>query len=427
MEELPPGRARARAHLLLVDVASVSEEGAHIELALAEAGSDPEVKADALARRARQLMFRQLERIDEAEAWANQALAVARTGGVEVPSVVPVLVWARTLAGLPVDELVSSNAAVLAKTAHGASSVERPLGVRFAFRGQQAEAGATFRRMLSAAEEGGGYRTGSLLLFQLCELELRAGHVAEAAQLIEEIEPWALFEESAEAAVGHARLLALLGATIGKPDDATAWAMRVLEAEDLRHLVVWDRLEATRALGLVALFEHDTAGAAQHLRSVWEHTVRQHIDDPGAFPVAADLVEALVESGDSPGASEVTERLRRLAVEQQHPWGLTTAKRGAAVVDMTEGYQDAAGAALVEAADEYGQLGLHFDRARSLLWLGRVQRRARKRSEARRSLEEAEAAFAQTGCSGWADQARAELSRVSGRRPAEIDELTPSA
>jgi len=424
MEELPPGRARAHAHLLLVEAGNVTEEEAHIELALAEAGWDPEVRAQALVRKARGLVFRRLERIDEAEALANQALSVAEAGAV-VPLVVPILAWARTLAGRPIDDLPSSRMAALAG-ANDNTSTERPLGVRLAFRGQLAEARATFGRLLTEADEGGWYRLGRTLQFQLCELELRSGNVREAAQLIEELEPWALFEENPEAAVGHDRLRAVLGAVTGQPEEASRWATKVLGAEDLRDLVVWDRLEATRALGLVAVLERDATRAAEHFQSVWEHTVRQHIDDPGAFPVAADLVEALVESGNGPRAREVTERLSRLAREQRHPWGLVSAQRCRAVLEAGEDYTDEAGTALMDVADQYGQLDLGFDRARSLLWLGRVQRRARKRSDARRSLETAASFFAQMGCSGWADQAGSELARVSGRRAVGTDGLTPS-
>ena len=421
--ELPAGRDRALAHLLLIEAGTVTDEEAQIDFALAEAGSDPEVRAVALSERALALIFRRVERIDEAESWAAQALVVATASGVEVQSATSTLVWARALGGRPIDDLVLSSAPT---TVLGQSPVQRPLCVRLAFRGQLTEARAGFGRLMSEADERGEYRLGRILQFQLCELELRSGDVVEAAKLLEEIEIWATFEEQGEAALAHSRLLALIGAVAGHPEQAKLWAGRVLDATDLRELSVWDRLEATRALGLAALLERDGGRAAEHLQSVWDHTVRHHIDDPGAFPVAADLVEALVESGNGPRAGDVTERLSRLAREQQHPWGLVTAKRCSAVVAMGEGYQEAAGAGLVEAADEYGRLGLHFDRARSLLWLGRAQRRARKRSQARRLLEAAEASFTQMGCSGWADQAGAELGSVSGRRAADIDELTPS-
>jgi DNA-binding CsgD family transcriptional regulator len=68
----------------------------------------------------------------------------------------------------------------------------------------------------------------------------------------------------------------------------------------------------------------------------------------------------------------------------------------------------------------------HPDRARTLLFLGGVQRRYLKRAAARKSLEEAAAQFELCGCSGWAARGRSELARVSGRRPAAEEKLTPS-
>jgi DNA-binding CsgD family transcriptional regulator len=67
------------------------------------------------------------------------------------------------------------------------------------------------------------------------------------------------------------------------------------------------------------------------------------------------------------------------------------------------------------AAASYGELGLGFDRARSLLWLGRETRRARKRAAARRLLAAAGTEFGQLGSDGWTGQARAELDLLGSR------------
>ncbi len=65
-----------------------------------------------------------------------------------------------------------------------------------------------------------------------------------------------------------------------------------------------------------------------------------------------------------------------------------------------------------------------FERARILLALGRVRRRAKQRKQAREALAEALAIFEQTGSAAWADAARAEVARC-GVRAAE-GELTVS-
>ena len=142
--------------------------------------------------------------------------------------------------------------------------------------------------------------------------------------------------------------------------------------------------------------------------------------------MAGDLVEALVESGRADEGNEVIERLGRLASAQRHPWGLATLERSIAVLRLADGYDDGTAAQLAQASADYGALGCGFERARVLLYLGRVQRRAKKRAAARASLEEARSAFERLGCSGWANAASAELERISGRRRAATGELTPS-
>ena len=46
-----------------------------------------------------------------------------------------------------------------------------------------------------------------------------------------------------------------------------------------------------------------TPRPAESLREVWEHTMREGVDEPGVFPVAPELVEALVELGELDEAS----------------------------------------------------------------------------------------------------------------------------
>ncbi len=144
------------------------------------------------------------------------------------------------------------------------------------------------------------------------------------------------------------------------------------------------------------------------------------------FPVAPELVEALAELGDLDGAGAVAGRLRRLAREQEHPWGLVSAGRCDAALRLAAGRDDSAAAGLAQAADAHGRLGLRFDRARALLLLGRSERRSRRWGSARSALEQAGAAFDELGSPGWAEQARSDLARVGARRPARAGTLTPA-
>jgi DNA-binding CsgD family transcriptional regulator len=423
LEELPAGRARAFAHLLLGEAAAVTEEDVHLEQALAEAGDDPELLATVLARKATVLVVNRVERVDEAEMLALQALSFAERAGTEVERrVMPALAWSRVLLGRPIDDLLEQPASGSPGTSLYESSVERPLAVRLAFRGQVEQSGQLLARLLAQAEDRGDARFGLVLQVQLCELDLRCGDVRAATRRLDEVQEWTGLEAMD---MPRARLHAVRAAVAGVPAEARRWAALVLGAEGPTHNPGWDQLETNRALGLSALFEHDARRAIDSLSAVWEHTLRQHVDDPGAFPVAGELVEALVQAGAIETASEVTERLRHLGVAQSHPWGLVTTKRCDAILRLARNYLEGEAAMLSDAAGAYGRLGLNFDRARCLLFLGGLQRRHKKRSAARLSLREAEAVFEQLGCGGWAEQARSELARVSGRRSAE-EGLTPS-
>jgi DNA-binding NarL/FixJ family response regulator len=64
-----------------------------------------------------------------------------------------------------------------------------------------------------------------------------------------------------------------------------------------------------------------------------------------------------------------------------------------------------------------------LERGRALLCFGTVLRQTQQKRAAREALEEAIAVFEELGASLWAEKARVELSRISGRR-ASSDELT---
>jgi DNA-binding CsgD family transcriptional regulator len=254
----------------------------------------------------------------------------------------------------------------------------------------------------------------------LCELGLRAADWATVTRLLDE---WA---ESADGELlltpTYQRCRALVAAGRGLADEAREWATPALEETEPRGFR-WQVLESRRALGLAALRAHEPGVAAEHLRAVWDHTRRVGVDEPGAFPVAPELVTALVELGELGEAQAVTDRLRDLAEQQEHPWGLASAKRCSAVVQLAsgDGSED-----LAQAAAAYEELGLRADAAHSLLALGRAQRRMKKWGAAREALERAVAGFDAIDAPGWADEARSELARVGARRPTPSGELTPA-
>jgi DNA-binding CsgD family transcriptional regulator len=421
---MPAGPARAAAHLLLGEGADFLAEQEHLAQAITDSAADPGLHAQVLARRAALQAVNRVERIAEAEDMGGEALAAASSAGpgAERRALVA-LAWARILRGRGVEDLAEQAAGLPPGTVNlHEGAVERPAGVRLAFRGELAAAREVFQQLLAAAEQRGEARSGLMFIGQLCEVELRAGDTAAAAAALEELDQWTALEP--EPSVFRARAQAMLEAVRGDHGRATALAATMLQAS-ASSPYQWDRLEARRAAGVAALLARDPEQAVTSLDAVWEHTEREGVADPGAFPVAGDLAEALAEVGQFAAANQVIGRLAGLAAAQQHPWGLATADRAAAVLTLAHGYDEQAAAQLAGAAGAYRALGAGWEAARALLVLGRAQRRAKKRAAARQSLEAARAGFEQLGCPGWAQAAAAELDRISGRRATPAGGLTP--
>jgi DNA-binding NarL/FixJ family response regulator len=75
--------------------------------------------------------------------------------------------------------------------------------------------------------------------------------------------------------------------------------------------------------------------------------------------------------------------------------------------------------------EDHDRLPMPFERARTQLLLGQLQRRQRKKEGARATLREALRAFEALGTPLWADRARTELARTNVA-PGRDQMLTPS-
>jgi DNA-binding CsgD family transcriptional regulator len=426
-ESLPAGRARARAHLLLNESAyhgdQVDVALRHLDAALEESADEPDLHALVVARRSRYLSAALVQSIAEAERIAADELASAASVGPQTErEVLYSLAFARKLRGTPIDDLAerfqaaSSDAFVLVR------GVERIQADRLASRGLINASRQEILRFLASAEERGEGWSAIWLLHELAEIEVRAGNWDRASQLLDEC------DESPDRGLldpqGYQRCRALVEAGRGHVEEAERIAARVIEAgraEKLR----WNLLEALRALGQAALLAHEPGRAAVALREVWEHTQREGIEELGEFPVAPDLVEALVELRQIEDSLAVIARVLALATAQQHPWGLATASRGEALVALASAENVADGIALTyDAAERYATLGLLFDHARTLRAAGRELRRLRKWGAAREMLVAAADAFNAIGSDGWVANVRADIERLGGRRASSATALT---
>lgn len=424
LEALPEGPLRAEA---LIGLASETTDPVavrdHLARALRECPDDPGVRAAATAILALREAVIELRDVAGAEGRLAAELENAELAGPELEIEILIdLLWINALRGYSVDDAFSRFPTLSARRL---TAVPIPVMIgaqRLYWRGEIAEARTVLAGLLARNELGA--RFYALNRMYLCDLELRCGRLAVAERLLAE---WA---ESADddsfVWPMYERCRAQLAASRGDVDETERW----VEATIAKAAVTdegWNRLEAIRARGLVALAAGDAATAVASLSAVWEHTRREAIDEPGVFPVAPDLVDALCETGQTAEAHAVVDELALLAEHLDHPWARLGARRASAVIGLAEhGDHEGATSVLAEVAAAYAALGLELDRARCLLTLGRAERRRKRWAAARGALEMAVAAFEELGASGWAALTRSELSRVGARRPAPEGSLTPS-
>jgi len=126
-----------------------------------------------------------------------------------------------------------------------------------------------------------------------------------------------------------------------------------------------------------------------------------------------DAVEAMISLDRLAEAEPLIDRLERNGARLDRPWMLAIGARCRAMMLAATGDLDAASLAIQRAMDEHQRLPMPFERARSQLVLGQLQRRQRHKGVAAATLREALRAFEDLGTPLWADRARSELDRAT--------------
>jgi DNA-binding NarL/FixJ family response regulator len=140
-------------------------------------------------------------------------------------------------------------------------------------------------------------------------------------------------------------------------------------------------------------------------------------------PVWADAIETLIALGELEQARDYLGTYELHAERIASSLAVAAAVRCRGLLLAAEGDLDAALSALRHGLDALNGLPYPLERGRTLLCLGMVRRQAGQKKPAREALEEALAIFEELGARLWAERARAELRRISGRR-GEPEELT---
>jgi DNA-binding CsgD family transcriptional regulator len=335
-----------------------------------------------------------------------------------------VSVTAETLLGRPEAAASREQALALQASARDLRVLDQPLisvAESWIWVDEHVRAREALTSLLERAQELGDENARPWTLCLLAEVELLEGNLASA--LDHALEAREAADQSGQPLFGGIALAleALSLAYLGRAVEAADVAQRAAEVNPDR----FTPLGAAAALGHLALVQGAPEETVARLEPQISFVRDEGIVEPGFARFATDLIEAHVELGQTDQAAELLDWYETNARRLERVSALASCARCRGLLAAQAGDLEAAVAAYAAALELHAQVEFPLDRARTLLAFGATQRRAKRRRAARATLEEAEAVFERSGAALWAERARAELKRISGRAPAP-GALTPA-
>jgi predicted ATPase/DNA-binding CsgD family transcriptional regulator len=274
--------------------------------------------------------------------------------------------------------------------------------------------------ILEQAEEEASARgdehTRMDILYTLSFAEWHAGHwqraldhATAATELADQIQVM-----QSQALAGRNK--ALVEADLGLVEQARASATKALASS---HAMGSDSFAVLSlgVLGRIELALGDLEAAGGLLRELPGRVLALGYHDP-VQPVWTDAIETLIALGELEQAHMYLEPYGVNARRIGSPWAVAAAERCRGLLAAADGDLSGAFDAFERALAELEANVYPFEQGRTLLCLGSALRRGKQKRAARHALEQALAIFDELGARLWAEKARAELKRISGRRPA---------
>jgi DNA-binding CsgD family transcriptional regulator len=260
-------------------------------------------------------------------------------------------------------------------------------------------------------------RIASYALWYLAHVELRTGRLSRAAELAERSRVLSAQYARDEVEPPQALApLALVAAQRGDLEHARELAEAMCRLSDLHG----SQLSMPPAvLAIVDLWSGDATAAVAGFAAAEETPDAPDRTAPGMCWWRAEQVEALLELGRVDDAVARLDAWESDARRLRHKWVLAHATRCRGLVAASTGDIERATSLFDDAVSRHEAVGDPFGRARALLVLGIVRRRARQKRAAREAIEAARAGFEEIGACRWRDRAGAELGRIGGRTRAE--------
>jgi ATP/maltotriose-dependent transcriptional regulator MalT len=359
---------------------------------------------------------------------ATRAAASAQTVGNDSMLAEALALRGRAEAQLGMDAIaVIDRALALEPTTVALSTIEQPsdyLAEVWDWHDELRAALTTLRRVARDAEERGEETSFAWTLGRTAMLLCALGEPDAALRDVERAYEFTAESHRPEKEAVMLGVMTSIEAYRGDDARARETAARALAATQTSGVGRPDRLVRS-ALGMLELSLGDAPAAHRQLEPLVARTRASEIGEPGAMRFMTDDVEALIGMGDLGSADELLSWYEGCAQSLNRQSAIAASARCRGLLAAARGDADAARALLAGAIDRHADVPLPLERARTVMALGVVERRLRRKRVARETLEDALSAFEGVGARLWAQCARDELNRIGGRR-AQTDELTAS-
>ena len=433
LPELPHGAVRARVLFLLALYCATDWDvaAARFDEALVEAGEDDRLHAQIdLA-----LAGFSPNRGEFAAMLTHSRAALERAQSAGDPGLIAAATAAHASAaffnGRAIDREALLEAVRIGDSAptssRGSGSPAGELALILFYSDQLDEGRPALERLLQRATDRGEQIDADALRVELAVLEMYAGnlevaerhHAAAASAAADHGEEWLdLWATSAEAMLAAAR---------GDLDQARTAAHRAIELADRIHDPLI-RMLPVEVLASVELWTGNPANAHELLHPLRESFTAKGFGFIGSHSLklwSCDI-EALIACGRLEEAGRVLDDLHERSRAADNPNAIAIAERCRGLLLAADGDVLGAIKAMDAALAAHARRTLRPELARTLLEKGALQRRAKQKSVAKQTLEQALAIFGETGAQMWADRARDELNRIGLRRARAGEGLTPA-
>ena len=177
-------------------------------------------------------------------------------------------------------------------------------------------------------------------------------------------------------------------------------------------------------LGKCDLWTGNPEAAVAHFHRAEELADDRGWQEPNLREWRGEYARALLQLDRIDEAMPLVDDWESAAKRLDRQGVLADATQSRGLIAAARGDLSTASTLLEEAVERHAAADDPFGRARTLVALGAVRRRARQKRSARAALEEAVAGFMELGAAGWTAIARDELARIGGRT--RMEGLSPS-